>query len=313
MANEKEQGTVKSGVVVKLLPEQLVVKSAENGRYVEPDRRPLILKILAAGRVNVPLVVRKIEEGKVQLVAGYGRHAAVLFINQHLSDGVLEALIAESGRTDILVPTQPLKLPVIAETMSAEEAFDRNISENDDRTATTYVDRAFNIRKAIQVYGRTEDQARYMYPDDAGKPKSPAWITQMLKITTLSKEILADIVAGERSANVAFALADMPEEARQEVLALAKQQIAENGGGQVTATAVVNAARTLGKKTATVGRKLKEVKAALHEHTLPGAPYHCREFCKTFLAWIADEAEDALMMRQFFNRFKESKQDEKGA
>ena len=309
MANEAQQGAVKSGVIVKVLPEQLVVKTGENGRYTEPDRRPLILKIMAAGRVNVPLVVRKIEQNQIQLVAGYGRHAAVTFINAHLTDGVLEKLIEESGQAGITVPTQPIKLPVIAETMSAEEAFLRNISENDDRTATTYVDRAFNIRKAIQVFGKTEDEVRYLYPDESGKPKSPAWVSQMMKITTLSKEILADIVTGERSANVAFALADMPEEARAEVLALAKQEATENGTGKVTATGVVKAARSLGAKTATVGRKLKEVKSLLEEHVLPGAPYHCKEFCKTFLEWIADEADDEIMNKAFFNRFKESPKD----
>jgi len=308
VANEAVTGNIKSGVIVKVLPEQLIVDAAENGRYTEPDRRPLILKIMAAGRVNVPLVVRKVEQNKLKLVAGFGRHAAVTFINAHLSDGVLEKLIEESGQVGITVPTQPLKLPVIAETLNAEEAFYRNISENDDRTATTYVDRAFNIRKAIQIFGKTEDEVRHLYPDESGKPKSPAWVSQMLKITTLSKEILADIVTGERSANVAFALADMPEEARAEVLALAKQEAAETGT-KVTATSVVKAARRTGAKTATVGRKIKEVKDLLTEHTLPGAPYHCREFCKLFLAWIADEADDEVMNRAFFSRFKESPKD----
>lgn len=307
MANEAASGALKAGVIVKLFPEQIVVKP-ENGRYKEPDRRPLILKILAEGRVLVASTVRKIEGSQVQLVFGYGRHAAVTFINAHLTDGVLEALIAESGRTDIVVPTAPLKLPVIAETLSAEEAFFRNLSENDDRTPTTYVDKAFNLRKAINVYGKTEEEARFIYPDGNGKPKSPAWLSQMLKITTLSKEILEDIITGERSANICFALADMPEEARMEVLAMAKQEAAENGTG-VTATSVVNAARKKGVKTATVGRKMKDVKDLLNENLAAGTPYHAKEFAKTFLAWIADEAEDDVMKRAFFNRFKESPKD----
>jgi hypothetical protein len=310
MANEAQQGAFKSGVILKLLPEQIIVKSGDNGRYVDPDRRPLILKIMEDGRVNVPLVGRKIEQNQVQLVAGYGRHAAGTFINLHLTDGVLTKMIEESGRTGITVPVAPIKLPIILETMSAEEAFLRNISENDDRTATTFVDKAFNIRKAIQVFGKTEDEARYLYPDATGKPKSAAWVSQMLKITTLGKDILADIVVGERSANVAFALADMPEEARGNVLALAKQTAAETGTA-VTATSVVAAARTTGAKTATVGRKLKEAKTLFEEHKLDGAPYHCREFCKTFLAWVADEVDDAVMSRAFYSRFKESPKDSK--
>ena len=310
MAKEAATGAVKSGVLLKLLPEQLVVKPSENGRYLEPDRRSLIVEVLQAGRVLVPLEARKIEQNQIQLVSGYGRHAVVTFINAHLTDGVLEATLAEAGIAGVAVPTQPIKLPVIVDTLSAEEAFFRNLKENDGgRIGTSYVDKAFNIRKAIQVYSKTEEEARYIYKDATGKPKSSAWVTQMLKITTLSKEILSDIVAGERSANVAFALADMPEEARAEVLALAKQEAAENGASQVTATAVVKAARKLGAKTATVGRKLKEVKDELEDMTLPGNPYHCREWAKTLLAWISDEAEDAVLKRARSFRFKESPKD----
>ncbi len=309
MANEAAQGAIKAGQIVKLLPEQIVVKSKENGRYTDPDRRPLILNVLEAGRVNVPLVVRKIEQNQVQLVAGYGRHAVVTYINTHLTDGVLEKLIEESGRTGIVVPTSPIKLPVIAETMSALEAFKRNISENDDRTPTTYVDKAFNIRNALDVHGMTEDEVRYLYADSNGKPKSPAWITQMIKITRLDKAILDDIITGERSANVCFALADMPEEARAEVLALAKQTAEENGA-PVTATSIVKAARSLGTKTAKVGRKLSEVKELFNDQTLPGSRYHAQEFAKTFLSWINDETDDAVMKRAFSLRFKEHQKDQ---
>ena len=62
-------------------------------------------------------------------------------------------------------------------------------------------------------------------------------------------------------------------------------------------------------KTATVGRKLKEVKDELEDMTLPGNPYHCREWAKTLLAWISDEAEDAVLKRARSFRFKESPKD----
>ena len=86
MAMQLNAGEIGRGDLFSILPENIVVNEAENGRAVphsQEEIEALANSILTYGQQQ-PVVVRRIEDKKVALVSGYGRYKAVRHINSVL-------------------------------------------------------------------------------------------------------------------------------------------------------------------------------------------------------------------------------------
>jgi ParB/RepB/Spo0J family partition protein len=200
-----------------LLPEQLIVVPEENGRHFESDVTDLVDSIVRVGRVMQNLTARQVGKDKYQLVFGYRRHRAVAKIN------------AEK------LTKQPLYLPVEIENVDPKQAFLQNLDENKQRRRTTAIDDAHNISR-LKTMKVPDDEILKIYATD-GKPKSPAWMFQRLKLLKLNEEEQRKIHNDELSADVGYFIAELPQEERTEVLKAAEAVATERSVQVETAKA----------------------------------------------------------------------------
>jgi ParB family chromosome partitioning protein len=188
-----------------IYPQHIVVNPAENGRkepHSQEEVEALARSILEYTQLE-PVVVRRIEDNRVQLVAGYGRWAAVRYINT------------------VLQPGSPIKLQCKVTDMNAEEAFVRNLVENIERAATTPIDDAFNQRRLREQYGWSEAKIAAFYK------RSVAHISQLRKTLALPTEIQQGVAQGDIPLAAALDLADLP--AQEQKVAVAEATDPDTG------------------------------------------------------------------------------------
>lgn len=142
-----------------------------------------------------PVVVRRIEDKKVALVSGYGRFKAVKHINS------------------VLRPDTPVKLQCKVVDCNPEEAFVRNIVENNECAVTTPVDDAHNQRRLREEFGWTEQRIADFYKC------SVAYISQLRKTLQLSQPIQQAVANGNMAVSAALDLVELPEAARPQAVA----------------------------------------------------------------------------------------------
>lgn len=145
------------------------------------------------------IIVRKIEDNKVCLIAGYGRHAAALAYNEKH-------------------PDKPMKLKCTILNCNEEEAFLANIAENNERKANTYIDDAHNHEKLRRKYGYTDTKIAEIYNSTPGE------VGNLKKVLSLSEDLQRRCHNGEYSRQAAIALAEVPEEKRLEVIKVAEEK-----------------------------------------------------------------------------------------
>src|SRR5689334_6918023 len=106
MSMKFNAGEVGRSDLYSFFPEHIVVKHEENSRVVPhtPEEIEALANSIEEYGQQQAAVVRRIEDNKVQLVAGYGRYQAVTLLNQRH-------------------PDKPLKLQCRVVTLNAEEAF----------------------------------------------------------------------------------------------------------------------------------------------------------------------------------------------
>lgn len=180
-----------------IFPENIVVNPSENGRrepHSQEEVEALARSILEYTQLE-PVVVRRIEDNKVQLVAGYGRWAAVRLINT------------------VLLPGSPIKLQCKVMDMNAEEAFVRNLVENIERAATTPIDDAHNQRRLREQYGWSEAKIADFYK------RSVSYISQLRKTLALPSEIQQGVAQGDIPLSAALDLAALPAQEQQAAVA----------------------------------------------------------------------------------------------
>jgi ParB-like chromosome segregation protein Spo0J len=311
MSKQVNAGNVKRGDVLFIYPSELVVHPEENGRYIQPDLTDLIIKILTVpggARVLQPVGVRPITDKKLQLAFGYGRWGSVTFINNHLTDGTLEKMLAEAGYPDYPIPTEPLRLPCVVSNINALEALETNIIENRGRNTTTAVDDAFNIRRLMEQFHKSDDEICRIYAKN-GRPMSPAWLSQTLKLLQLDAETQQKIAEHEIEASVGIFVADkLPEEVREPVLERAKEEASVRTGNpeaKITQTDVVKAARkTKGALNKPVTRKMTDVNDLITRHSGAEESLHKRRFFEALRKWVNDEISDEDMDKECNRRFR---------
>lgn len=158
----------KSGEEWTPLPEEITVKAPLNGRHDVPDLEPLIASILELGQLQ-PVIIRR-EEGLPVLFAGFNRWRAITTINKE-------------GRTGPMRPdaSVPMRVRAVVRNIGEEEGFFANIAENNIRTPTTALDDAYNLKRLIDGYGLSEEEAAAKYG------KTVKWVRNTLNLVQLSK------------------------------------------------------------------------------------------------------------------------------
>jgi hypothetical protein len=179
----------------RLLPENITVKPALNGRHVLPDIEWLIQDILVQGQ-HTPVVIRN-DGGKPVLCAGYSRYRAVSEINKRkLAD-------------------TPLQLRCTYSQCSEEEGFLASISENRMRNATTELDDAYNIKRLMKQYAKTEEQVAAIYFPGAQYEDLKAairWVRKREALVNLSPEAEQAMKDGRLKGSAAVAIAKLSQE-----------------------------------------------------------------------------------------------------
>lgn len=273
MSMKIDAGDVKRGELFSIFPHEIIVNPEENGRaYPVSDEtiQALAESILEYGQEQ-PVVVRRIEGNKVKLVAGYGRHRAVLRINT------------------VLQPDNPIRLQCrVRDTMNSKEAFIHNLVENRDRCDTTPVDDAENQRRLREQYGWSEAKIAEFYG------KSVSYIYQLKKTLALSEPIKEQVAEGNISIGATLDLTELPESQREAVVEEAKNPET----GKVDSDKVREKVRIHKEANGSGGkaRTLKNLKTFFDEQTGPGERESVRGLCRKFLDYVSGKISDVQMV-----------------
>ena len=200
MAFNWEIAVKKSGEEWTPLPEEITVKALLNGRHDEPDLEPLIASILELGQLQ-PVTIRR-EAGKPVLFAGFNRWKAIATINRKGLTGKM--------RPDASVP---MRVRAVVRNVDEETGFFANIAENNVRTPTTELDDAYNLRRLIDGYSLTEEEAGQRYD------KPVKWVRARLELIQLSKPAQKAYKEGRLLGPQARKLAKMATEQQNEIVA----------------------------------------------------------------------------------------------
>ena len=270
MAMKLNAGETVRQDLFSIFPENIVVIPGENGRkepHSQEEIESLARSILEYTQLE-PVVVRRIEDHKVQLVAGYGRYTAVKYINT------------------VLQPNNPVKLQCKVVDLNPEEAFVRNLVENIERAATTPIDDAHNQRRLREQYGWSEAKIADFYK------KSVAYISQLRKTLVLPTEIQQGVAQGNIPLAAALDLAALPAEEQKEAVAEATNPET----GKVVAETVRK--RVRGKKIEAgggKGRSIKEVRTFFEELTGQAEVEAIRGLSEKLVLFLSGKITDKQM------------------
>jgi hypothetical protein len=165
------------------------------------------------GGQHTPAEIELDTEKRPVLVVGYGRAVA------------LKELQEEDGQERLL-----WAIPVKG---NPEEMYVRSIEENIKRTDASAMDNAKNIRKLVEGFKWPIEKVCELYGTKE-RPKSPAWVTQTLKLLQLDNEQQQLVHRGEMTADIGIFLADkIQPELRKEVWEDALREVAERRGALV--------------------------------------------------------------------------------
>lgn len=226
---------VKRKDLLSVYPESLIVDFSNRGREFPPNVdqvNALALDIQKNGQLQ-PVSVTVNHERKLVLVAGFTRYEAILALNAKEPD------------------ENRIRIECKVIDGNAEDMFLANISENRLRNETSAIDDAFNIRRLERDFAKSNDEIRAIYGG-----KSPAWLDQMRKLLTLSREQQKQIHEGQLTASTGYLLADLAPAEREAVVEAVKAK------GKVTTAAVLAEARKAGKLTKTTALRQSEVNSA---------------------------------------------------
>lgn len=182
---------VADGARVEVDPNAIVMDPKKNGRAFEEPVGDLVDSIKREGLLQ-PVVLRSVAKGKFEVVAGYRRVRALREINASRKRGKLSCV------------------GVVREVKSEDEAIAINVAENQQRRGLSPIDQAHACRLM----------------DECGMPhrrigqvmgRSPAWVTQTLKLNDLADDVKQRVHNGEIAVRAAYDLAELPE-SKQESL-----------------------------------------------------------------------------------------------
>lgn len=142
-------------------------------------------------------------------------------------------------------PNFRLRLEVVE--CSDEEAFKRNVTENNTRENTTPIDNAKNHEILRTEYGMSDAAITRLYGY-----KHQASVTRLRKLLNLSEEFQNAVHVGDMTASAAYLLLDVPEESRGTVWLLAvdskKNDKTDKDEGGIGGSAMADAIKQWRKK-----------------------------------------------------------------
>lgn len=190
------------GELLLINPADVIVDEKLNGRAFPHDQATIERRCASFESVGQlqPVVIRKVTgSNKVQLVAGYCRHAAAMLYNERH-------------------PDKPMKLKAVISSINEEEAFERNIIENTERQATSLVDDAVNQRRLREEFGWKDKAIAELYG------VTTSFVSQLKKLLSLRKKVLGYIHKGVITFSSALQLIELTNEEQDEVLRKVKAE-----------------------------------------------------------------------------------------
>lgn len=196
---------IKRKDILAAYPEDLIPNAELRGRAIPPtaaEVEALMQSIKRHGQLQAITV--RLTGKQYRVIAGETRRQAIALWNTQLAPG--------EERHRILMQIA---------TGNDEELFLATIAENRDRNPTTPIDDAVNCRTLIERFHKSTVEVSRIYG------KSPAWVTQRLKLLDLSDEERLAIHSGHLATAGGELLASIPTEDRPTVLALAQERAVE--------------------------------------------------------------------------------------
>ena len=264
-------------------PEQIQVIDTDNGRRFKTDVEDLALDIAEHGQLEA-ILCRRDEEGKLVVVAGYRRLAAIKFVN-------------ESG----LVST-PLKVKVDVLNVDEVGAFMVNVSENHQRQNLSPIDTAYAIQR-LKVMGKLQSEIAKLFG------KSEGWISQQLGLLNLPVKIQQKVHDGKIPSSVAYQASTIADEAERDKV------LEQAAAGQMTGQEVVE--RKARKKAEESGeakprtsklvhRFFEEIRAELAAERKEAEQEELTQlesFAKELIGWLDGKLSDRQMRNRLDKTF----------
>ena len=284
MAMKLNAGEIVRQDVYLIDPENIVVVEAQNTRWQPHDDAEIasLARSFEQDGQLQPVVVRRIADNRVQLVAGYRRYHAAQQYNQ-------------------LHPDSPMKLKCVVSMMNDEEALRRSIVENRERAQTTAMDDAHNQRRLREECGWTDTKIAEFYK------VSPPYVGTLKKLLLLPTNVQLMVHSRQISVQAAIAMTDLTAEEQKAVIAPepptpateAQAPTTTSAPAPVTSAEIIKRTREKkiqnGKKQA---RSLKELRDFLEGFTGPAESTNLKAFAETFLKFIQGTYTDSTMEKK---------------
>jgi ParB/RepB/Spo0J family partition protein len=172
------------GRVFMVDPRELVIDLEHNARrYTPQDVDNLACSMMDHGQLQ-DVMVRRTDDGRLTVVAG----------NLRAQAGV--RLSTSDGPT----PAEPFLLRCYLMDADDAVAFERAIVENWQRTDPSIIDTAHNLRRLMDLSGKSQRHMAGLYH------RSEGWVSQTLSLLTLPAQAQKAIHDGEVSAEAAYML-----------------------------------------------------------------------------------------------------------
>lgn len=207
MATATPKEKIAAGRVLSIAPEQLRADLSLNSRWREIPKDKIMERAqsMVANGQEQPIVVRPIEDNLFMVAEGYTRYLAGLLIN----------------RLGLMPGGGVFKLDAMIRDMNEEEAFAHSIIENYDHDPVTIVSTAHNVRTLSQKYKWPDERISTHYR--IKKADQSKWLADLRKILRLSSKRQEEIEDGILNPAIGLVLAEIPEEAHEEILKEAEE------------------------------------------------------------------------------------------
>ncbi len=313
----------KRGDLHKIDPFQLIVAEEWRGRWKAPSEEKILSMALSLHEngQQQPVKCRRLPDGKLKLVVGFTRVAAARLLRS--------GFVNPEGVT---IQNDKFLLEVTLSDLNDEEAFKRNIIENNERNPTSPIDDAFNHRRCREQLSMTNAEITrfYNYTD----PGKVGRYQKLLGLSTKIQELVHDDLL---SVQAAIDLLDLPEEQREAVAEAAKKdngkidgsairsQVRDHhlrddeekvkaaevgsGSGKKSAPSTVKAADgansqpapnstpAAGGKTPAKPRTIRDVRTFLDGLQQTSDVDEVKKFCETFTLFLAGRRTDTTMKK----------------
>lgn len=193
MAAKLSAGKVGRADLLFVDPEEIIVGKNSRWQQLEEDHvESLVASFEEEGQLE-PVLIRKVQGNKLQLILGFHRHAAMKRYNERH-------------------PDQPMQLQCKLVTCNEEEAFRKAVVENQVRCRTSPMDDAHAQRELRERFGWADVKIAKLFG------KTPSYVSLLRKLMSLPKATQDQVHRGELSVDAACALSDLPDQEQREAV-----------------------------------------------------------------------------------------------